>query len=37
MQQTRDSKYVKQILVELEGERGKSVRIVRDLIILNDS
>ena len=36
MQQTRDSKYVKQIL-ELEGERGKSVRIVRDLIILNDS
>lgn len=31
MQQTRDTKYVKQILVELKGERGKSLRTVRDL------
>ena len=30
MQQTRDAKYAKQILVELKGERGKSVSIVRD-------
>lgn len=31
MQQTGDTNYVKQILVELKGERGKSIRTVRDL------